>query len=133
MILKGKEETDQIINALDNMAEELDVKLNDVLKRQEQDYLKGYSIYVREKERELRELIVKINEKDQNYKLKDEIIYQLKNNIKMNYEHAQKQANLSKEQTDKIKALHAKCEIIQKDRNFIQTHLVESKRQNKLL
>ena len=65
----------------------MDTRLNEVLKRQEGDYLKGYSIYVREKERELRDLIIKINEKNQTNQLKDEIIFQLKNKISENYEY----------------------------------------------
>ena len=32
-------------------------KLSSVIKRHEADYLKGYSIYVRDKERELRDLV----------------------------------------------------------------------------
>ena len=65
MIQKGKEEIDVVVVQLDNMVKDLDVKLNGVLKRQEEDYIKGYSIYVREKERELRDLIIKVNEKNQ--------------------------------------------------------------------
>ncbi len=64
MIEKGKQEIEVVVGQLDNLVKDMDVKLNDVLKRQEQDYIKGYSIYVREKERELRDLIVKINEKN---------------------------------------------------------------------
>jgi hypothetical protein len=56
----------------------MDAKLNKVLKRQEADYLKGYSIYVREKERELRDLVQKLNDRNSNSSLKDEIIYGLK-------------------------------------------------------
>jgi hypothetical protein len=56
----------------------MDEKLNKVLKRQEQEYLSGYSIYVREKERELRELVIKLNERNNNNSLKDEIIFGLK-------------------------------------------------------
>jgi hypothetical protein len=59
-----------------------------VLKRQEQEYLKGYSIYVREKEKELRELVSKLNERNTNNSVKDEIIYALKQTIKKNYETA---------------------------------------------
>jgi len=59
-----------------------------VLKRQEQEYLKGYSIYVREKEKELRELVTKLNERNTNNSVKDEIIYALKQTIKKNYETA---------------------------------------------
>jgi hypothetical protein len=65
MIQKGKEEIDVVVVQLDNMVKDMDVKLNGVLKRQEEDYIKGYSIYVREKERELRDLIIKVNEKNQ--------------------------------------------------------------------
>jgi len=49
-----------------------------VLKKQEHDYLKGYSIYVKQKEQELRELITKLNEKNSNNSLKDDLIYKLK-------------------------------------------------------
>lgn len=60
------------------MVKDLDVKLNKVLKRQEQEYLKGYSIYVREKEKELRDLVTKLNERNSNNSVKDEIMYALK-------------------------------------------------------
>ncbi len=60
---QGKQEIELVVVQLDNLVKDMDVKLNGVLKRQELDYLKGYSIYVREKERELRELVVKVSEK----------------------------------------------------------------------
>lgn len=62
---QGKQEIELVVVQLDNLVKDMDVKLNGVLKRQELDYLKGYSIYVREKERELRELVVKVSEKSQ--------------------------------------------------------------------
>ncbi|MEC7228308.1 MAG: creatininase family protein, partial [Candidatus Latescibacterota bacterium] len=40
---------------------QLDVKLDRQLKKQEHDYLKGYSIYVKTKEKELKTLIQKLN------------------------------------------------------------------------
>ena len=65
----------------------LDEKLDRVLKKQEHDYLKGYSIYVKQKEKELKELINKLNEKNSNNTLKDEMIYNLKQTIgKLNQE-----------------------------------------------
>jgi len=67
---------------LDNIIDGLDLKLDRVLKKQEHDYLKGYSIYVKQKEKELRDLIAKLNEKNQRNTLKDEIIYNLKQTIK---------------------------------------------------
>mmetsp|Transcript_15023 Transcript_15023/g.20400 ORF Transcript_15023/g.20400 Transcript_15023/m.20400 type:complete len:80 (-) Transcript_15023:1626-1865(-) len=42
---------------LDDVISELDVKLDRQLKKQEHDYLKGYSIYVKTKEKELKTLI----------------------------------------------------------------------------
>lgn len=65
----------------------LDDKLDRVLKKQEHDYLKGYSIYVKQKEKELKELINKLNEKNSNNTLKDEMIHNLKQTIgKLNTE-----------------------------------------------
>lgn len=49
---------------LDFIVYDLDTKLDRVLKKQEHDYLKGYSIYVKQKENELRELIKKLNDKN---------------------------------------------------------------------
>ena len=40
----------------------LDVSMEDRLKKQADEYLKGYAIYVKEKEKELRELIFKLHE-----------------------------------------------------------------------
>ena len=42
---------------LDAVISELDDKLDAQLKKQERDYLKGYSIYVKTKEKELKTLI----------------------------------------------------------------------------
>ena len=62
---------------LDDVIEELDEKLDKQLKKQEHDYLKGYSIYVKTKEKELKTLIQKLNAKNSNNTLKDETIYKL--------------------------------------------------------
>ncbi len=69
----------------------LDQSLNKVLKRQEADYLKGYSIYVREKERELRGLVQRLNERNNSSSLKDEMIYGLKQQVSQLYKDASKQ------------------------------------------
>ena len=62
-LAEGKKKIKDNVVELNKMAEDLDVKLNKVLERQEQEYLKGYSIYVREKEKELRDLVTKLNER----------------------------------------------------------------------
>ena len=59
----------------------MDKKLNRVLAKQEYEYLKGYNIYVKRKEKELRELIDKLNEKNSNNTLKDEKITTLERTI----------------------------------------------------
>jgi hypothetical protein len=69
-----KRETDRLVADLDATIHDLDGKLNRVLKKQEHDYLKGYTMYVKQKERELRELISKLNDKNSNASLKDTII-----------------------------------------------------------
>jgi hypothetical protein len=65
--VEKNEEMKEVINTLDS-------KLNLVLAKQEYEYLKGYNIYVKRKERELRELIGKLNDKNSNNTLKDEKI-----------------------------------------------------------
>ncbi len=66
---------------LDDVIKDLDSKLNRVLYKQEYEYLKGYNIYVKRKEKELRELIEKLNEKNSNNTLKDEKINNLERMI----------------------------------------------------
>ena len=63
------------------MIQDLDKKLNRVLANQEYEYLKGYNIYVKNKERELKELINKLNQKNSNNTLKDEKINSLEKTI----------------------------------------------------
>ena len=66
---------------MEDVIEGLDKKLNRVLAKQEYEYLKGYNIYVKRKEKELRELIEKLNEKNSNNTLKDEKINNLERTI----------------------------------------------------
>ena len=66
---------------LDDVIDELDQKLDKQLKKQEHDYLKGYSIYVKTKEKELKTLIQKLNAKNSNNTLKDETIYKLNQKV----------------------------------------------------
>ena len=49
---------------LDDTIKDLDCKLNRVLMKQEYDYLKGYNIYVKRKEKELRDLIQKLSDRN---------------------------------------------------------------------
>ena len=49
-VKEDKAEVDRLRDELDGIIEGLDGKLDNVLKRQEEDYLKGYTIYVKQKE-----------------------------------------------------------------------------------
>ena len=117
----SKQEIEIVAGQLDDLVKDMDNKLNRVLKRQEQDYLKGYSIYVREKERELRELVVKINERNQQSNLKDEIIQSLKHNLKHNYDHAIKTDQIVREFHVTVQTMQTKYDALETDRNFLQT------------
>ena len=57
MIERQKQELNDVIFGLDE-------KLDRQLKKQEHDYLKGYHIYVKQKEKELKELINKLSDKN---------------------------------------------------------------------
>lgn len=50
-----------IVEQFDHLISDLDNSLASTVKKHELEYLKGYQIYVREKERELRELVLKLN------------------------------------------------------------------------
>lgn len=56
---------------LTGVIEKLDGHLNDVLRRQEYEYLQAYNIYVKRKEKELRSLIDALDEKNQNNNSKE--------------------------------------------------------------
>jgi len=56
---------------LDKVIEKLDFHLNTVLRKQEYEYLQAYNVYVKRKEKELRELINSLNEKNSNNNFKD--------------------------------------------------------------
>ncbi len=73
-LAKKQAEYERLVREMNSTIADLDVKLNLVLKKQEHDYLKGYTMYVKQKERELRELINKLNDKNSNASLKDTII-----------------------------------------------------------
>lgn len=63
---------------VDEVIDDLDVKLNKVLVKQEKEYLEGYNKYVKKKEAELGKMIVElINERNNNNNSKDKQIKQL--------------------------------------------------------
>lgn len=105
---------------LDAVLEGLDTKLNRVLKKQEHDYLRGYSIYVKQKEEELRALIQKLNDKNSNNSLKDDLIYKLKQTIMDLHDQQITTEREKGELAEKIKFWSARAEAFEQDKNFLQ-------------
>ena len=65
-------------NELAETFEDLDTKLNKMMQRQEVEYMKTYTHYVKKKERELKEMILLLGKKSKNADLvKDEKIKEL--------------------------------------------------------
>lgn len=75
-------EYENVKKDLDDVIHGLDEKLNRVLAKQEYEYLKGYNLYVKRKEKELRDLILRLEEKNSNNNLKDEKIINLEKTIR---------------------------------------------------
>ena len=66
-IVSGKE-WKKVVNAkkdLDDMIDTMDVKLNQVVKRTEYEYLNGYNKFIQNKEKDLQSLVTKFNQKNQ--------------------------------------------------------------------
>ena len=59
---------------LNGAIEQLNEQLEQKIKKQEHDYLKGYSMYVKSKEKELRQIVIDLNQEGQGNTNKDQII-----------------------------------------------------------
>ena len=89
------------------------------LKKQEHDYLKGYSIYVKTKEKELKTLIQKLNAKNSNNTLKDETIYKLNQKVDSLNKERVKMESEKQELNEKIKHWMARAQAFEQDKNFL--------------
>ena len=78
-------------------------------------------------------MIQKLNDKNQNNTLKDETIYKLNQKVDGLNKFCSKIETEKQDLSDKIKNLQARAQALDQDKNFLQSHLIESKRQNKLL
>ena len=74
LVKEKQKEMAPLMEELDDAIFDLDKKLNRVLKKHEHDYLKGYSIYVKQKEKELRDLVTKLNDQNNQSNAKDTVI-----------------------------------------------------------
>lgn len=107
--------------------------MNKVLAKQEYEYLKGYNLYVKRKEKELRELIERLNEKNSNNTLKDEKIINLERTIFLIREDQIRMEKDKDKMTKDIKKWQSRSNNMEQERDFLQQQVLESKRQNKLL
>lgn len=119
--------------ALNEVISQLDVKLNQVLKKQEYEYLQAYNIYVKRKEKELRELIAALDEKNSNNNIKDMRISQLEVSLeqmrKDAFGYEQNTAKLMKT----IKEQSEKFKLETEEKDFYHKQALDAKRKNKLL
>ena len=112
-VQERKKDIEETINNLDD-------KLNLVLAKQEYEYLKGYNIYVKRKESELRKLIEKLNEKNSNNTLKDEKINNLEKTIQSIRDDQIRMEKEKDEMTKKIKKWQSKSNNFEQERDFLQ-------------
>jgi hypothetical protein len=110
----------RINGLLESTIEDLDKKLNRVLAKQEYEYLKGYNIYVKQKEKYLRELIEKLNEKNSNNTLKDEKISKLESTISTIREDQIRQEKEKEKLNETIKYWKTKAQGYEQEKNFLQ-------------
>lgn len=113
---------------LDKVIEDLDKKLNRVLAKQEYEYLKGYNIYVKQKEKDLRELIEKLNEKNSNNTLKDEKISKLESTISAIREDQIRQEKEKEKLLETVKYWKTKAQGYEQEKNFLQQQIMDAKR-----
>lgn len=126
-------ELDAVKKELDGVIHGLDEKLNRVLAKQEYEYLKGYNLYVKRKEKELRDLIFRLEEKNSNNNLKDEKIINLEKTIKSIREDQIRQEKQKDDLSKEIKKWKSRSNNMEQERDFLQQQVMETKRQNKLL
>lgn len=73
-MIEGTDSYKRLLDVQDmsnKMIERLDQNLNNVLRKQEYEYLQAYNIYVKRKEKELKELIYTLHEKNSNNNIKE--------------------------------------------------------------
>ena len=132
-IFTKRNEIYSINDELDDAITGLDRQLDQKLKKQEHDYLKGYSMYVKQKEKDLREIIAKLNKNNEGNSKKENEIYCLKNTIKrMNDEQIRSEQEKS-DLKEKLKYWKSRSDAFEQDKIFLQDQVLEGKRKNKLL
>ena len=124
---------DEVNTKFNSIIENLDQSLNGVLRKQEYEYLQAYNIYVKRKEKELRELIGALNEKNSNNNFKDQRINQLEVLIDKMRKDAFNQERKVETLQNEVKQWKDKFKMEVDEKQFFHKQALDAKRKNKLL
>ena len=83
------------------------------MRKQEHDYLKGYSMYVANKEKDLRRIITDLNKKNEGNTEKDRDIMTLKNTLQRQSEEAKRTEQEKKQLSEKVKYWKSRSEAFE--------------------
>ena len=125
-LLKQKKDADLMIAGLDQ-------NLMNVLRKQEYEYLQAYNIYVKRKEKELKQLVTALNEKNSNNNFKDMRISQLEVTISKMRTQAFKYESEIEDYKKQLKAQKEKFKMETEEKEFYHKQALDAKRKNKLL
>lgn len=95
--------------------------------------MKGYSMFVKQKEQDLRKIISELNEKNEGNSKKEDVIFGLKTTIKRINEDLVKMEAEKMDLKEKVRYWKSRSEAFEKDKTFLQDLVLEGKRKNKLL
>lgn len=104
---------------MDETIKDLDLKLNRVLAKQEYDYLKGYNIYVKRKEKELRELILKLSERNNKASYKEDKLQAMEKTVLDLRADQMKTEKQKDEMRDKLKYWKTKADTLESEKTFL--------------
>lgn len=115
---------------LDEVVKDLDVKLNRVLAKQEYEYLKGYNVYVRQKERELKNTIQQLSERFNNQGAKEKKILALQQAIKAIRDEQIQMDRENVELRQKLKKHKRELAEVNQEKEFFQNKTKDVKKKN---
>lgn len=114
--------------------EDLDHKLNNVLAKQEYEYMQTYTHYVKKKERELKDMITLLGEKAKNAdRVKDEKIRDLEKLCRAALANETKMEKQVRELKEQVRKWKEQKEALDSDQDFLKRKTLDAKRKNKLL
>jgi hypothetical protein len=119
---------------MDEALDDLQNKLSRVLGKQEYDYMKCYSLYVKKKEREIKELIMALSQRSMEAgNGREQRITVLEHLIKQARDNEAKMDRQVKDLKSQIQLWKERAEDFKSDNEFLKKHTMKTKRKNKLL